>query len=122
MYIRSILEQSCQVWHSSLTLENENELERVQKAALKIILGNKYITYENAMDRLNLESLKIRRENLCLRFAEKCTENPKTKHMFPLKKKTILNKNRNKFKVQFARTTRLQKSSIPYLQKILNKS
>ena len=42
-YIRSILEQSCQVWHSSLTIENESDLERVQKAAFRIILGEKYI-------------------------------------------------------------------------------
>ena len=28
-YIRSILEQSCTLWHSSLTEENSNSLERV---------------------------------------------------------------------------------------------
>ena len=31
LYIRSILEQSCQVWHSSLTLENTTDLERIKK-------------------------------------------------------------------------------------------
>ena len=31
LYIRSILEQSCVVWHSSLTEENVLDLERVQK-------------------------------------------------------------------------------------------
>ena len=44
-YIRSILEQSCQVWHFSLTQENSNDIERVQKNALKVILGNKYNNY-----------------------------------------------------------------------------
>ena len=38
LYIRSILEQSSQVWHSALTLENFHDLERVQKNALRIIL------------------------------------------------------------------------------------
>ena len=40
LYVRSILEQSCQgqVWHSSLTLSNSSDFERVQKNALKIIL------------------------------------------------------------------------------------
>ena len=42
LYIRSLLEQSATVWHSSLTEENRNDLERVQKTALKIILGEKY--------------------------------------------------------------------------------
>ena len=37
LFIRSILEQSSVVWHSSLTKENEEDLERVQKSALKII-------------------------------------------------------------------------------------
>ena len=37
-FIRSLLEQSCTVWHSGLTQENTNDLERVQKCALKINL------------------------------------------------------------------------------------
>ena len=41
LYVRSILEQSCVVWLSSLTEDNSNDLERIQKHALKIILGNK---------------------------------------------------------------------------------
>ena len=49
LYIRSVLEQSCQVWHSSLTFENLTDLERVQKNALKIILQDDYISYENAL-------------------------------------------------------------------------
>ena len=44
MYIRSILEQSCVVWHSSLSNQNSEDLERIQKSALKIILGTKYKT------------------------------------------------------------------------------
>ena len=41
-YIRSISEQSCQVWHHSLSEENSSDLERTQKDALKIILGYNY--------------------------------------------------------------------------------
>ena len=43
LYVRSQLEQSAVVWHSSLTEENIADLERVQKTAVKIILKNKYI-------------------------------------------------------------------------------
>ena len=92
-YIRSILDQSCQVWHFSLTEENTNDIERVQKSALKIILGYKYQNYENALEKLNLEKLQNRRERLCLKFAKKCTENERTKKMFPTK---INVKNTNK--------------------------
>ena len=45
LYIRSILEQSCQLWHSGLTLENITDLERVQKNSLKITLKEEYISY-----------------------------------------------------------------------------
>ena len=54
VYVRSLLEQSSNVWHSSLTIQNKNELERVQKVALKIILGSDYKTYTNAMSILDL--------------------------------------------------------------------
>ena len=76
-YIRSLLEQSCTVWNSSLTLENSNDLERVQKVALKIILKENYINYEHALKTLELETLQSRREHLCLKFAQKSFRNPK---------------------------------------------
>ena len=38
LYIRSILESSAVVWHSSITQGEEMEPERVQKLALRIIL------------------------------------------------------------------------------------
>ena len=37
IFIRSVCEQSCTVWHSSLTEENSNDLERIKKIALKVI-------------------------------------------------------------------------------------
>ena len=63
LYIRSILEQSCHVWHSSLTLEITTELERVQKNSLKIILQQEYSTYEKALEHLNIDSLYDRRNS-----------------------------------------------------------
>ena len=42
LYVRSLLEQSCTVWHSGLTEENAQDLERIQKTALKIIFQEKY--------------------------------------------------------------------------------
>ena len=48
-YIRSILEQSCVVWHGSLTKENKSDIERIQKNSFRIILKDKYINYEQAL-------------------------------------------------------------------------
>ena len=56
LFFRSVLEQSCAVWHSSLTQENTDDLERTQKTFAKLVLREKYTTYENALTKLNLES------------------------------------------------------------------
>ena len=50
------------VWHSSLTEENIMGIERVTKAAIRLILGDKYKNYEDGLLRSNLESLEERRE------------------------------------------------------------
>ena len=90
LFIRSLLEQSATVWHSSLTEENSADLERVQKCATRIILVNKYVGYKDALLKLDIEKLSDRREELCLKFAQKCIKNPKTKHMFPESAKITL--------------------------------
>ena len=43
--VRSILEFSAAVWHPELTKENAAQIERVQKRAFAIILGQNYIQY-----------------------------------------------------------------------------
>ena len=83
-YIRSRLEFSCTVWHSSLTKNNEMDIERVQKAALKVILKDKYVNYHKALRLLDLESLHVRRERLCLKFAKKCLKLKNYKKLFPV--------------------------------------
>ena len=86
----------------------------MQKNACRIILGDKYKSYENAKKCLNLDSLKVRREKLCLRFALKTSKHPKMKKMFPKQEKEHIMKTRNpeKFKVHHAKTERMKKSPI----------
>ena len=123
LFIRSVLEQSCVVWQSSLTKENEEDLERVQKSAVRIILGKDIKDYSDALAEANLDSLKDRREELCYKFAKKCIKSEKSKDMFPIREKEHEMKIREeeKFIVQHANTERLQKSSITYMQRLLNK-
>ena len=120
LFIRSLLEQSATVWHSSLTQENAEDLERVQKIALRIILKDKYQTYKKALAKIGLDKLSDRREKLCLIFAQKCTKNPKTSHMFPEKKKlhTMNTRNPEKFEIQPALSDRLRNSPIIYIQNL----
>ena len=126
LYVRSILEQSCQgqVWHSSLTLSNSSDLERVQKNALKIILQDNYISYHHALETTNLTTLEERRNSLCLRFAKSCIKNENTKHMFPenMQRKgyDIDTRKKEKYQVTNAKTERLKTSAIPFMQNLLN--
>ena len=124
LFIRSILEQSATVWHSSLTQDNIEDLERVQKSATKLMLSTSEMSYKTRLAILGLETLSARREALCLNFALKCTKSDKVSHMFPLNKKEHAMETRleDKFKVQFANTTRLKNSSIIYMQKLLNEN
>ena len=120
LFIRSVLEQSCVVWHSSLTEEENLALERVQKATLRIILDLEYTDYLSALSLTNLETLRSRRKYLCLRFAQKCVKKGKFDDLFPLNSKNVNTRPHEKFYVTRAKTDRLAKSSVPYLQRLLN--
>ena len=110
------------MWHSSLTLENRQDLERVQKNALKIILGDGYIDYESALTATGLDSLNDRRNKLCLRFAESSLKNQQTCDMFPFNtnRTNVSTRKPETFQVTPANTERLKTSAIPFMQRLLN--
>ena len=121
MYIRSVLEYNSNVWFSSITNEERDDIERVQRVACKIILKDEYTGYNQALEILNLQSLSDRRQSLAKRFALKCVKNEKLRDLFPLNQNNTDLRSGEKYIVKFARTSRLQKSTIPALQKMLNR-
>ena len=54
------------VWEPGLTNEEAKQIERVQKSAFYIIMGDDYVSYSNALEVLGWESLEHRRGNICL--------------------------------------------------------
>ena len=120
LYIRSVLESSAVVWHSSLTQADQMAIERVQKVALRIILDEDYEGYAQALEVTQLPTLDDRRTTLCKKFAKKCVRNKKTSHMFPINQSLPDTRHSEKFFVQPARTDRLRDSAIPYMQRLLN--
>ena len=116
LYIRSRLEQSAVVWHSSLTHGEVKELERVQKVALRLILGDYYINYDHARLVTAIQTLSERRTQLCTKFAKKSIKNETFKDLFQLN----TNSHHEKFHVTFAKTDRLKNSAIPFMQRLLN--
>ena len=119
-YIRSVCEQSCTVWHSSLTQENIEDLERVQKSCLKTIYKENYMSYEHALRESQLDKLADRREELCLKFAQKCVKNSDFKNFFPENPSNMKSRYTEKYNVLHANTDRLRSSSILYMQRLLN--
>ncbi len=61
--IRSILEYACPVWSTGLTIQQSNQLESVQRRAMRIIYPT--MTYNKALDTSNLPTLRERRLQLC---------------------------------------------------------
>ena len=122
VFCRSVLEQSCVVWHSSLTQENREDMERTQKTFCKLLLQEKYVNYENALMKLDLLSLEKRRESLCLKFAKSGIQNEKLDDLFPKKSRehNMKTRNTNEYNVNFANTERLKKGSIITMQNYLN--
>ena len=122
LQIRSKLDQSAVVWHSSLTQKNRNDLERVQKSAVRCILGDSYRGYEDALERLGLVTLEERREQMCLKFAKQCLKLEKMKQFFPRNQNShAMEKRCSEFyQVVKSQTERFRKSAIPAMVKLLN--
>ena len=119
--IRSLLEFAVAVWHPSLTNEDRLKIERVQKSALCIILGQNYESYGSALKLLHLGTLFSRRNKLCKIFARKSLKHTKFSKWFkPNTKKTITRTKPSKFCEVYSRTERFRRSPISYLTNILN--
>ena len=122
LHVRSVTEYCSTAFHSSLTSEQEKKLETIQKASLKVILGQDYYSYEDALLTTSLKSLKDRRQERSLKFALKAIKHPENRNMFPLNENECAPNTRNseKFHVNFAYTEGYKNSAIPYLQRLLN--
>ena len=122
-YIRPILEYCAPAFHSSLTVEQNKNLEKIQRRVCKIILGQNYTTYTNACQVCNLPTLEERRLALCEKFAISFSNHPICQTWLPQKKHTTISLRRMQTYRQFqARTKRFQNSPLPFLVEILNKS
>ena len=117
--IRSVLESNCVVCHPMLTNDEANDIERIQKIVLKIILDHRYTDYHEACLALDVQSLQLRRVKLSLNFGLKCIESEKFKHLFKENNQPSL-RNPNKYDVPLAKTTRYYNSPLLYITRLLN--
>ena len=120
--VQSVMELAVPVWHPGLTKGETKQIERVQKTALHIILGDQYISYTQALNLVKLKPLAVRRDDICLKFAKQALKSPKFSTWFsPCQSQRIETRSKNSLlKPVNTRTARYTKSTIPYLTQLLN--
>ena len=89
LFIRSCLDYCSVVYHSSLTQQQTNMVERIQRVCLKILLNCDYTDYMSALSLTSLSTLAERREQRVLNFSHRALTltHPKHKQLCPLSTK-----------------------------------
>ena len=80
--VRSVLEMAVPVWQAGLNKQDAKQIERVQRTAFHIILGDEYGDYENALKELERDRLTDRRYKFCQNFVKKAVKHPQFKSWF----------------------------------------
>ena len=119
--IRPVLDFASVGYHSLLTKDQEERLEKLQRRALKVIHGVGS-SYSDILENNSMEKLSERRERMFVKFAVKSSKNPRiSSKWFPERPPCQHDiRNQNKFIEYHARTDRLQKSPLFQLRKRLN--
>ena len=124
--VRCVLELAVAAWSPGITSGQVTQIERVQKAAFAVILGDDYIDYRNALAMLGLQTLCERRKALCLKFGKKSVKSEKFKHWFVERhvpeEQTQTRSTKTSLLPVDTRTKRYSKSPIPYLTSLLNEA
>ena len=94
----------------------------VQKPTCAIILGISNNGYHDALEELQIKSLKDRRNDLCLSFAKKAAKSDKYKLWFTRTEgpNMLTRSEKTEYRKVPARTKRFRKSPIPFLTDLLN--
>ena len=112
-FVRPILEYACQVWHFSLTQKLIEQVEQIQRRALRIIIPT--LSYNECLDALNMDTLYERRRRLCYQMYKSALD-PGNKLNGLLPKPKVNNyslRNNRTFPLLKCRTERFSKSFIP---------
>ena len=118
--IRPLADYCAPVYHSWLTDEQDEQLERLQSLALKYIFGPG-MSAGKMREKAGLQTLRQRRIELSDKFAEKAVKNPRCKHWFPLRPRARNTRGTgDKYLETHARCDRLMNSPLYYFRRRLN--
>ena len=113
--IRPVTEYACQVFHDSLPQYLSEDLERIQRRALKIIFPD--LDYTTALDACNLSTLYQRRKHLTESLFKEINDNDdhRLHSLLPPRntsEKTL--RRRRTYNIPICRTNRFKQSFIMY--------
>ena len=118
--IRILAEQGVALWNAGLTKGQINDLERIQKVALKIILGDNYGSYDMACKFFDLKTLSERRDILCTNFALKLFRSDKSEQFF--KHRKVKTRNDDPLIEKKCNTKRCFNAPHNYLARLVNQN
>ena len=117
--VRGCVEENAPLYMFSLTKEQSDKIERIQKMSFCIILGKKAsVHYSQNLKSLKLPTLLERRQKLADKFVLKILKNEEHRKMF----KFTNSKTRagNRIVIPNTRTARYLKTTVPSLANIIN--
>ena len=117
--IRPIAEYCAPAFHSMLTDQQDEQLERLQSTALRYIYGYGP-SYAELRELAGLPTLRARRIDLCDKFARKTAANPRFEHWFPRSRPKRATRHTEEYKEEYARCDRLKNSPVFYMRRRLN--
>ncbi|XP_041467756.1 uncharacterized protein LOC121418118 [Lytechinus variegatus] len=123
MYIRPLMEYCAPVWSSSLTTQQSDSIERVQRRALRMISYPDQHHYDELLSRFNIPSLAERRKDLLTNFAKSILVSSRHRHLLPAERQHVSRgrlRNSHHLDLPYTRTERYRKSSVPSLVKLIN--
>ena len=118
--IRILAEHGVAIWNSGLTLAQVNMLEKIQKVALRIILGDTYLSYDKARAQFNLKLLSERRLELCTNFALKLFESKHRETFYTTTDSMMTTRHRNILVENFTNTRKCYLAPHNYLARLVN--
>ena len=118
--IRPAIEYPVSAYHSLLTQEDSEALERLQRMALKNIYGIK-VPYQKCLELSGLQRLDGRRSEQLLAFAQRAQENSRFSHWFTRKEASVYGlRKEKKFVEEFASRDRLKNAPLFRMRQLLN--
>ena len=120
--VLSVLWLGAPAWYCLLTQAEKTDIDRVAKVGLKIIFGEEYCWFENAIQASGISKPTERIGKMTKRFAVKSSKHSKFSKWFQPLPPTNMNtrSKKNKFTQIHTRTERFARSPIPHLTNSLN--